>query len=172
MIKHMVVLDDSSKASKLTQFVDAFYPNQSYMTLPLDRYPIAPNGSQDQQLQLNEFQSLVKLLSRAEKITFATSFIWGHPSGRLKVFLGRFSQTDKIKEFQLGKKWFGVSINVLALGHELTCSQSADSIFRKFAKHFAMNYQGLFYHSSAVPFTDKRFVESKEIFLNSTSQSA
>jgi hypothetical protein len=171
-MKHMIVLDDSRQHSKLTQLVEAFYPGQTFMTLPLDRYPIAPLGSQDEKLRLDQFQSLAKLLARAEKVSFGSSFIWGEPSGRLKVFLDRFSDEKIIESLGLEQKWFGVSVEALAIGEELTYTESSERVFRRFAKRFGMSYQGLFYHSSAIPFTDNRFTDAKEIFLNSTGQSA
>ena len=171
-MKHMIVLDDSGQHAKLTKLVEAFYPSQTFMSLPLDRYPIAPLGSQDEKLRLDQFQTLAKLLARAEKISFGTSFIWGEPSGRLKVFLDRFSDKKIIENLGLEQKWFGVSVDVLALGEELTYSESSERVFRRFAKRFGMTYQGLFYHSSTLPFTDSRFADAKEIFLNSTGQSA
>jgi multimeric flavodoxin WrbA len=164
MNKHLAVIEDYSNTGHLSELVHAFYPEEQLVLLYLNNYQIHVHHPEGKYPKEDEFYTLIRLLSRAEKLTFATPIRWGQISGLMKVFMDRFLD-QKVQDLKLDQKWYDKPLTIIADGHPMVIPENRDAAFKLFARKYNLNYKGMFYWTTQRDPTNNLFKEEREDFL-------
>jgi len=166
MNKHLVIIEDYYNTGHLSQLVHAFYPDEQLVLLYLNNYFIhvhRPDGKYPEQ---DEFLTLIRLLSRAERLTFATPIRWGQISGLMKVFMDRFLDKE-VQQLKLDQKWYEKPLTVISNGHPMMITEGKATVFKLFAKQFNLHFNGMFYWTTQREPKGNVFLQERNSFISS-----
>jgi multimeric flavodoxin WrbA len=95
----------------------------------------------------DSFITIAEAMNNAENIVFASPVYWYSMSGRMKVFIDRFSELVTSRK-DLGRGLKGKRVFVIATGAELAPDPCFEHPFRATSEYFGMSYRGMFYWCS------------------------
>lgn len=143
MSKTLVILGTNRADSHTLQGIRNDLPFNDYQLIELRDFRI-DHYSYELPKPADDFLMVVNLMLEAENLVFATPVYWYAMSGRMKVFLDRF--TDLItSDKSLGRALAGKSVFLFASGSDEELPEGFEVPFRNTAAFFKMDFKQTYY---------------------------
>lgn len=113
----------------------------NYDLIELHKFKIEHYSYDQKNVPQDDFLMIVQKMIKADNIVFATPIYWYSMSGRMKVFLDRFTDLITTSK-QLGRALAEKSTFLFATGSGSSLPEGFEVPFKKTSDYFAMNYRG------------------------------
>lgn len=156
MAEVVVVLGSARKESDTEEAVRKLCPYSKYEIVDLREFNIS-HYEYDHILNKNdEFLKVVTKLTESNVIVFATPVYWYAMSGRLKVFLDRF--TELLSTYKtMGKGLAGKKTMLIVCGSDEKLPDGFEVPFERTSHYFGMEFLGTRYLCTKMPSGNTRF---------------
>ncbi len=142
--KTVVVLGTSRDGSNTAAAIAELCPFKYFELIDLRNLNIAPYNYDGKYSEADDFIKVVKIMSQADNIVFATPVYWYSMSAILKNFFDRFSDLISIQK-SLGRSLKGKKTYLISTGSNLVLPKGFEEPFKLTSEYFEMTYQGAVY---------------------------